>query len=265
MLIDAMKRYRRLIGVRGMVYAIKGEITRKPTSLKVRRPEIKFPFYIRVPSSDVSVFEQIFVAGHYDFDIQTAPATIVDAGANIGLASLYLANRFPNSQIVAIEPEASNFELLERNVAPYDNITPIRGALWHEDTKVLLVDPNRGKWGFTTLASENIEELRGQVLYEVQGMTVGAIMKQQGIQHIDILKIDIEGAECEVFRDPSAWVDHVDSVIVELHERLRSGCNRSFYNSTNGFDDEWLQGDSVYLTRRRGCRPTPPTHATRSD
>jgi len=104
-----------------------------------------------------------------------------------------------------------------------------------------------------TQALECIEEGFGEILHEVQGMTVDAIMQEQGIEHIDILKIDIEGAEREVFRAPSAWIRKVDSLIVELHERLKSGCNRSFYDSTDDFDDEWFQGEHVYLARDEGC------------
>ena len=84
-------------------------------------------------------------------------------------------------------------------------------------------------------------------------MTVDTLMKEHGIDHIDILKIDIEGAEKEVFRDPSAWIGKVDALIVELHERMKLGCNRSFYNGTNCFDDEWFQGENVYLARNDGC------------
>jgi FkbM family methyltransferase len=142
---------------------------------------------------------------------------------------------------------------LKINIGPYDNITPIRGALWYENKRINLVDPGLGKWGFMTQAQDSAEKRFGETLHEVQGMTVDTIMKEQGIEHIDILKIDIEGAEREVFRDPSSWVSKVDALIVELHERMKSGCNRSFYNSTNGFDDEWFQGENVYLTRSDGC------------
>ena len=114
------------------------------------------------------------------------------------------------------------------------------------------------KWGFMTQAQDSVEEKFGEILHEVRGVTVDTIMKEQGIEHIDILKIDIEGAEREVFKDPSSWLGSVDALIVELHERMKSGCDRSFYNSTNGFDDEWLQGENVYLTREKGCLMRAP-------
>jgi FkbM family methyltransferase len=234
------------------VSAAKGKIARRPTLLKMVRPGIRFPFFVRLPSTDVPAFEQIFIKQEYDFAVTRPPRVIVDAGANIGLASLYFSNKFPDARIIAIEPEGSNFDLLERNAAPYDNITPIRGALWHENTSINLVDPALGKWAFRTQARDDEESL-GEVVHEVQGMTVDSIMREHDIDYIDVLKIDIEGAEREVFRDPSPWIDKVDTLIVELHERLKLGCNRSFYNGTNGFDDEWVQGENVYLTRSGGC------------
>jgi FkbM family methyltransferase len=251
--IECYGYYRRVLGVRGLASLIKAEAKRTPTLLKINRPDVKFPFYLRVPSFDVPTFEQIFVSQEYHFDIKTPPKIIVDAGANIGLSSIYFSNRCPNSKIIAIEPEESNFEILKRNTMPYDNITPVHGALWHEDKRINLVDPGLGEWGFMTQAQDSVEERFGEILHEVRGMTVDTIMKEQGIEHIDILKIDIEGAEREVFRDPSSWLRKVDALIVELHERMKSGCNRSFYSSTNGFDDEWLDGESVYLTRSEGC------------
>ena len=62
--------------------------------------------------------------------------------------------------------------------------------------------------------------------------------------------------------NPSSWIDKVDTVIIELHERVKSGCNRSFYKGTTGFDDEWMQGENVYLTRHRGGVSRSPRKAS---
>lgn len=247
--ISDIEYYIRTIGLRGLVSAIKGEITKTPTFLQINRPDIKFPFYLRVPSTDVPVYDQIFLRQEYDFDVKRTPKIIVDAGANIGLASIYFSNKFPDAKIIAIEPEKSNLEVLKRNIAPYGNVILVCGALWHENTRVNLVDPCIGKWGFMTQAQDDADERYGGFVHEVQGMTVDTIMKEQGIDHIDILKIDIEGAEKEVFEDPSSWIEKVDTLIIELHERIKPGCNRSFYSGSKGFDNKWVRGENVYLTR----------------
>ena len=87
------------------------------------------------------------------------------------------------------------------------------------------------------------------VCHVVKAMTVDKIIEDFGIDRINILKIDIEGAEKEVFADSSAWIESVDALIVELHERMKPGCNRSFYLGSNGFDHEWSQGENIYLSR----------------
>ena len=69
----------------------------------------------------------------YDSGFRPAPRVVVDAGANIGLSTVFFANKFPQAKIVAIEPEPSNFAMLRDNVAPYPNVTPVQAALWKED------------------------------------------------------------------------------------------------------------------------------------
>jgi len=167
----------------------------------------------------------------------------------VGLASIYFANKYPESKIVAIEPEESNFKLLKINVCPYANIIPLQAALWDKNEEISLVDPGLGKNGFMTEENGN-KEHHGNFCHHTQGKTVDRIMQDYDLQRIDILKIDIEGAEKEVFSDASSWIGKVDGVIIELHERMKSGCNCSFYNGSNGFDDEWKQGENVYLSRR---------------
>ena len=217
---------------------------------EVNRQELKAPIYLRLGTSDLETYEQVFTDQEYDFIMHTPPKTIVDAGANIGLASIYFAARYPESKIIAIEPEESNFELLKKNVKPYENIIPLQAALWDKNEEIDLVDPGLGKWGFMTEEKDSQEKPLADLCHQVQGMTVDSIIEEYALSKIDILKIDIEGAEKEVFNDTSAWIRDVNAMIVELHERMKSGCNRSFYNGSNGFDNEWHQGENVYLSRK---------------
>lgn len=251
--VKALKLYLRVAGFRGLVSIIRSKITGTRTELEITSKEIKFPVYLRTLSSDISTYVQVFINQEYDFDVKKLPKNIIDAGANIGLASIYFSNRFPNSQILSIEPEKNNFELLKKNVAQYKNIIPIHGALWNQNKEIDLVDPDRGKWGFMTQGNNTNEESLGEKCHRIQGITVDEVMKKHDIQFVDILKIDIEGAEREVFHDASRWIEKVDALIIELHDRMKSGCNRSFYNATNNFDEEWYQGENLYVARNQGC------------
>ncbi len=248
-MIKLASNYYSWFGIFGLMRVVKRKATNSNSLLKVGRHRLKAPFYLRLGTSDIQTYEQVFINQDFDFVINVSPKVIVDAGANIGLASIYFANRYPESKIIAIEPEKSNFELLKMNVAPYDNIVAIQAALWDKNEEIDLVDPGLGKWGFMTEAAESQQTGFGSLCHRIQGVTIDKIMKDYDISSIDILKMDIEGAEREVFNDPSSWIGSVSTMIVELHERMKSGCRRSFYNNSNGFDIEWTQGERVYLSR----------------
>jgi len=256
-MIAMMRYYYQAFGLLGLLSATAGKLDGKPRLLRAARLDVRFPLFVRSSSSDIPTFEQVFGMHEYAFDVSRPPKTIVDAGANIGLASVYFANKFPGTTIVAIEPDEDNLALLKLNVAPYGNVVPVCAALWHENGPIDLLDTGLGSWGFMTAARDSSDRPSGRVLRQVRGITVDALMDEHGIDRIDILKMDIEGAEREVFTDASAWIGRVDALIVELHERMKSGCSRSFYRGSNGFDSEWLQGENVYLTRRGSCL-TPP-------
>jgi len=251
-------RYYSKYGIIGLARRIRDKFTSSGNLMEFRRNELSAPFFLRAGTSDLGIYEQVFFDQEYDFSVAYPPKVILDVGANIGLASIYFANKYPDAKIIAIEPEGSNFELLEKNVDPYSNITPIQAALWGMNESISLVDPGLDKCGFMTQKEGAKEKNLGDILakktdilarHQVPGMTVDKIMEDYNLLEVDILKIDIEGAEKEVFKDTSAWIENVNAVIVELHERMKLGCNRSFYNGSNGFDNEWIQGENVYLSR----------------
>jgi len=240
-------------GIRGIVQAIAGTLTRSTTTIAIPWKDLQSSIYVRVPSSDVPTFEQIFVFEEYGFNVGRTPETIIDAGANIGLASIYFAHKFPRAKIIAIEPEMNNFEILKMNCNAYENISIIQGALWSSDEKVDLIDPGLGYWGYRTETRNGNHPRANQKILEVQGYSIPDIMNRYNFDSIDILKVDIEGAETEVFRDTSAWIDKIDSLVVELHESLIPGSSQVFYNATHGFDYQWNKGENVLVTRKHGC------------
>jgi FkbM family methyltransferase len=245
-------RFYRLFGFRGVFLALKRIVMTGSAETEISVRSIEHPFRLRLMTSDILTYKQVFVKLEYKLEPVKPPRTILDAGANIGLSSIYFANRFPEAKIFAVEPERSNFSLLEKNSTRYANIVPIHAALWNENADVEIIDPGYGKWGFQTHGVGR--QSTGQVCHKVRGVTVDKLMEDYGIDHIDILKMDIEGAEREVFRDVAKWIKKVGILVIELHERLNTGCNRSFYNATNDFDIEWQQGENVFLARTGWAR-----------
>ncbi len=248
-MLRTMNYYINIFGFSGFICYWKSKFSNSISLLEINREGIKHPFHLRMPSSDVPTFHQIFIDEEYDFDVENEPEVIVDAGANIGLTSIYFANKYPNAKIIAIEPEASNFEMLVKNTKKYEAIIPVQAALWNQNGKINLVDPGLGNWGFMTLDAADSTEEDFDVCHAVDAITVDKILDMYELSKINILKIDIEGSEKEVMADSAPWIEKVDALIVELHERFKPGCSRVFYNATNGFNSEWTVGENVYLSR----------------
>lgn len=223
------KRYGQLDGfllwirLRQHVNAVRG------TLHEVRVPGLEFPIFLRAGTSDVLAFIQIFVDGELGFDILTSPRNIVDAGANIGLASIYFAHRFPDAKILALEIDQANFELLTLNTKAYPNISCTKTALWSGEAQVAIVNPTDEPWAFRVVEVENghPKSLRAQ--------GVAGLMQYFKNQRIDLLKIDVEGSEKEVFQNgASEWIDHIGMIAVELHDNIEPGCSLAMSEALSG-------------------------------
>jgi len=234
-----------LFGPKGLLLVSKARVFQRPIEVSVSVPGIKYPVHLRLRTSDVSLFAEVLLKAEYDWGLPVHPRVIVDAGANIGLASVFFANKYPEARIISIEPEGSNFKVLQKNMAPYPNVACVQAALWNTDRSVTIADPGLGQWGFLTM--EHSKPGKNARQREVEGTTVSTLMTRFGINYIDFFKVDIEGAEKEVFANPSMWIDRVGVIAIELHERLKIGCSRSVYLATKDFEWEFRRGETIFM------------------
>jgi FkbM family methyltransferase len=243
-LSEAVEFYRPLFGMKGLALTSYARLRKCYPIVALRVDGIKTPMYVRWRTSDLSVFRQIYVLGEYDCDLPSEPSVIIDAGANIGLTSILYANRYPNAKILAIEPEGSNFEMLARNVQVYSRVQALRAALWSEDTDLQLTDPGLGHYGFRTSAS-----VAGKAHGRVKACNISGLMTKFGMENIDLLKVDIEGAEVEVFENCKPWIEHVGTVVVETHDQFRRRSTEIVEEALVAFDIRWQIGETIYFTR----------------
>lgn len=179
----------------------------------------------RCGSSDLLVFHQIFTLREYRAldQLNLNDGLMVDLGANVGYASTYFLSRFAALKVVAIEPDRANFELLNKNLQPYGSrITTIQAAIWPGVDRVALHDPGKGEeWGIKVYphASGSIPTI-----------TIPEIMHKAGVHRISLLKIDIEGAEEQLFKGDTSWLNRVDNLVAELHG---DDCERAFFSKIN--------------------------------
>lgn len=132
---------------------------------------------------------------------------IVDAGANIGAASLWFRRKYPAAHIVAIEPDPANFAMLERNVGHDPNMTLIEAAVGAQPGKVqLLVEGD--SWATQTERSDSGTPI----------VTMTDAFASRAGNATFIAKIDIEGFERDLFSDNLGWLDTVKVVFIEPHD-----------------------------------------------
>jgi FkbM family methyltransferase len=177
----------------------------------------------RMESSDFRVFRQIFLEEVYHFfPAGFSPRYIVDAGANVGYSSIWFARMFPEAKIYALEPEQSNYMLLEQNSKQFPAISPLQIALWSSETELAVVDPGNGAWGF------EMKELKDlSIQKKVRGFSGTGLWKLLNLSSVDLMKVDIEGAEFELFSSQDlSWITKVNCFMLETHERKRPGVER---------------------------------------
>ena len=194
----------------------------------------EFGLKLRKKTSDRTVFYNVIVKEQYKDLLVDNPVNIIDAGANIGCTSVYFARLYPDARIIAIEPDRDNFDTMLENIRPYPNIIPVKAGLWGRksgaNTFLKVEDNGWGNWGRQTFeCSEPDGGDQGNV---VRAITIDDIMSQFDMTGIDILKIDIEGAEKDVFEgDVDSWLPKTRMLGVELHDRMREGCACAFFSA----------------------------------
>lgn len=188
---------------------------RKPGEMiEAKLPQFEFPIYLRAGTSDTHAFDEVILHGAYDYALPAKAAFIIDAGANIGVASVFFANRYPQTRLVAIEPASDNLVLLHRNVDPYGRIDVKDAGLWHRVESLKIVDLTKEFWSLSVQACAPEES-------DFQGITIPDLLRQYGVEAIDILKIDIEGSERQLFFEGETdWLNRVKFLIIELHGDL---------------------------------------------
>jgi FkbM family methyltransferase len=220
-------------------------VAEEGTLVSVDVPGLCCPINLRARTADAAVFSQIFGDRELEIGLPSQPRFIVDAGAHIGLSSIWLSQRFPGATIVSLEVESSNFSLLKMNTASYKDIIPLHKALWWEKAELEIQDPAEGNWGF------RVNEDPAEVANRVQSLGVSDILHEFNRNTIDLLKMDIEGAELEVFsNDSESWIDQVSVIAVESHERFRPGCLSAIRGAIAGRGfSERTHGEYTVLTQ----------------
>jgi FkbM family methyltransferase len=199
-------------------------------------------------STDGGVLYHFYSTGFRIRDTAAHPVkTIVDAGANIGDETLRFRHFHPQATIVAIEPDAGNYEFLVKNVGADPLIHALHSGLWSRECRLRVIP------GASAQASrvEEVEDLKAAG--DIEAVSIPFIMDRFTLSEIDILKMDIEGAEYEVFSSPdvAGWIGRVKVLIFECPDADRPGATQKIFEKIAGLEfKSHVVGECIVLIRR---------------
>lgn len=205
--------------------------------IRIKPPDLAYAITVRMfPSSDDFVFDQLFVRHEYGpvcSRLRDA-AFILDLGANVGYASAIFASRYPSARILAVEPDPGNYKLCVENLEPYGpRVTTLPGAVWASRSRLALA---RGTFCDGREWATQVVEAQNGADADVEAWDVPSLLDLANQDVADLIKIDIEGSEAEVFAANTAkWLPRVRNICIELHDER---CRDIFFAALRGFDYE---------------------------
>lgn len=180
----------------------------------------KHPIAFRPGTPDVGAIVQNLVRHEYgQLPAGLTPKLIIDGGGYIGDVALYFLNRYPHAHVVSLEPDAANLELARENLAPYgDRARLVPAGIWSHSTTRRL----SGEFTGARLDTDSQDGV------SIDCVDVGTLLRDSEHATIDILKLDIEGAEEAVITQNSdAWLARTRILIVEYHSaQITANCTR---------------------------------------
>jgi FkbM family methyltransferase len=186
--------------------------------LKLKIKNAQYPLFLRIGSSDREVLGQIFIEKEYETIAVESPRTILDLGANVGYSSAYFLSKYPEASVVAVEPDSGNYAMCRRNLEPYGSrARVVHGAVWPERRQLVV---ERGGWrdGREWTAQVKPANEESTPSESVEGYDMATLIGLSGATEIDMLKIDIERSELELFsRHTESWLPRIRNLCIELH------------------------------------------------
>jgi FkbM family methyltransferase len=155
------------------------------------------------------MYKEIFQNQVYKFRTTRLKPVIIDGGANIGLSTIFFKTNYPDAKVVAFEPDFKIFNMLKKNLESFgfDDVLVINKGLWNEE-------------GILTFNSEGadagrIHDFRDEKVIKtaIETCCLSTYLKQP----IELLKLDIEGAETEVLEESQSLLHNVNKIFVEYH------------------------------------------------
>lgn len=191
-----------------------------------------YKFLLRRDTSDLMVFQQIIICEEFKNIVNLIQQheikieRIFDAGANIGLSAIYLKQHFPSAEVLCIEPDRSNYEQLIKNVKinnsinSLKNVEVVQAGIW-----------SRNGWMDIDCSFRDGKEWSRRLIQSTAGKgkvpvySISQLIEKANWESIDLLKMDVEGAEEVIFSESSKldFLSKTRVVTIEIHDQFKVG------------------------------------------
>ena len=204
--------------------------------------------YGRARTADWEVFDQHFLREELAGMLPPSARLIIDAGANVGYTAAYFLRKYPGAKVICLEVHDGNLALLRRNTAGLAGVEVMGTGLWSHTARLAIVDPDAKYHAFSVA-----ERADGPI----PAVGIAELLDAHGADEVDIVKIDIEGAEYEVFtHGVERWLPRARVVLAEPHDRFRAGCSEAILAAAQRFGFSVSEaGEYLVLTRPDAAQP----------
>ncbi|RYF97103.1 MAG: FkbM family methyltransferase [Chitinophagaceae bacterium] len=217
----------------------------------LRLPSGKHNIYLRTYRGDIAIFYELFWQRVYALKplSEKRGMTIIDAGAHIGMATLFFLENYPVAKIYCIEPDPANLRLLHKNLRAEISggvVSVISCAISGDEGMRRLQNTGWSYNSHLVIDSGFEQDLKTEM---VPVKTIAGILRENNIDHVDLLKIDIEGAETDLFLHEPDWLNRIDNLLIEIHSEQGKVQIRSLLTRLGFSFEKWNKnphGD-VYL------------------
>jgi FkbM family methyltransferase len=165
--------------------------------------------------------------------VQDPRGLFIDAGAYIGTAALAFAARFPDAEIVCLEPSPDNYNMAIANTAHLPNVRVLNVALAGHRGESTLRARATGEWGHT-LVEDPADSPTCCIVSSVSTVGIDDLLADSARQRIELLKLDIEGGEFALLNERADWIAYTQVIVAELHDKIIPGCEDVFLRANVG-------------------------------
>jgi FkbM family methyltransferase len=153
------------------------------------------------------------------------PKVIYDLGANVGVSSLFFASLYPKATIYGFEPLPENFEVCSLNYRGIPNPSQVFPWAIGSKSGTATFDCKNDSRGGRLESTHQDPNLQTIAQIQVKIVSIADLIGKEGLPPPDFLKIDVEGAECDVLAGLAGYEDSVGSIYLETHgDTIKRNC-----------------------------------------